>query len=199
METKILVVDDDKDICRVISRDLSEQGYKINCVYTGSDAVSKIKNEHYDLLIIDLLLPDVIGTDLVKKIREFNNESKIIILTANPSTETVIQTLRNGISDYITKPYDSAYLRTVIKNVIDTTNENLVELKELGNRIKQVRLEKDLTITEVAAKTDLSKSFISMLERGHKFATLNTLLRIAKELDFDLKFMLRKFKNKNMN
>jgi DNA-binding response OmpR family regulator len=192
-DARILIIDDDRDVCRVLSRELMDLGYHVSYVLTGKDGVNKVRKNYFDVVILDLKLPDLQGIEVLRRIREFNNTVKILVLTGNPSFESAIETIRNEVADYITKPYDSGYLKTKLKKVLKdkrTDKEVLLGLKELGMKIRELRTKRNVTLTEFANKLQLSKSFISELERGKKFATVHTLTNIAHELNVDLKFLV---------
>lgn len=195
MKNKILIIDDDKDVCKTLTNNLSEEGYRTRFVFNGLDGVAKVKKEEYDLIILDLKLPDIYGTEVLKRIRSFNKEVVIIILTAYPSIETAIETLKNRASDYILKPFDINHLRVVIKRelVKRSTKEELrlTEITDIGRRIKELRKNKELTLDALAERTKLSKSFLSELERQKKFPRLDTLQTIARELGVSVYFFFK--------
>ena len=100
----ILVVDDDKSILRTFTRILQKSGYEIDVAETGREAMDKAENQHYDLALVDIRLPDMDGTDLLSKLkRQLQNTVKIMI-TGFPSLETGVKALDEGADAYLVKP-----------------------------------------------------------------------------------------------
>ena len=102
---KILVVDDDKNICELLNIYLKNEGYNVVFAYDGSDAVNKAKEEKPDLIVLDVMMPIINGWEACKLIRQFTNVP-IIMLTALDTLENKVQGLNIGADDYIVKPFE---------------------------------------------------------------------------------------------
>ena len=102
---KILVVDDDKNICELLEIYLKSEGYETVFAYDGSEAVTTAKKENPDLIILDVMMPVINGWEACKLIRNFSNVP-IIMLTALDTLENKIQGLNIGADDYIVKPFE---------------------------------------------------------------------------------------------
>lgn len=102
---KILVVDDDKNICELLNIYLKNEGYEVVFAYDGSDAVNKAKEEKPDLIVLDVMMPIINGWEACKLIRQFTNVP-IIMLTALDTLENKVQGLNIGADDYIVKPFE---------------------------------------------------------------------------------------------
>ena len=102
---KILVVDDDKNICELLNIYLKNEGYKTVFAYDGSSAVTKAKEEMPDLIVLDVMMPVINGWEACKLIRQFSNVP-IIMLTALDTVENKVQGLNIGADDYIVKPFE---------------------------------------------------------------------------------------------
>ena len=102
---KILVVDDDKNICELLNLYLKKEGYEVVFAYDGSEAVSKAKEENPNLILLDVMMPVINGWEACKLIRQFSNVP-IIMLTALDTTENKVQGLNIGADDYIVKPFE---------------------------------------------------------------------------------------------
>ncbi len=115
MVTKtILVVDDDKSILRSFTRILQRCGYKVDTAETGREALERTKNRHYDMLLLDIRLPDMQGTDLLVRAKmELRGTTKIII-TGYPSVETGVAALDGGADNYLIKPVQPAELLNIV-------------------------------------------------------------------------------------
>lgn len=136
---KILVIDDDRDVCEVLIKNLVSLGYGADSAFSGQEGIEKAKKDRYDLIILDLKLPDLYGTEVLKKIRKFNKDVIIIILTAYPSVETAIETLKNNrASDFICKPFNIDHLRIVIESQLEQRKVKK-DLKLMGRADKRKR------------------------------------------------------------
>lgn len=104
MTDKILVVDDEKEIVDLVSLYLKNEGYEVTALYSGSDALKSIQNESFDLAILDIMMPEIDGLILCRKIRE-HHQYPIIMLTAKGETMDKVTGLTLGADDYMTKPF----------------------------------------------------------------------------------------------
>ena len=102
---KILVVDDDKNICELLNLYLKKEGFEVIFAYDGSEAVSKAKVENPNLIVLDVMMPIINGWEACKLIRQFT-DVPIIMLTALDTTENKVQGLNIGADDYIVKPFE---------------------------------------------------------------------------------------------
>ena len=102
---RILVVDDEKVIVKGICFNLRSDGYEVDAGYDGAQAVEMARANHYDLLILDLMMPKIDGLQACMKIREFSNVP-IIMLTARSEDADKIIGLESGADDYMTKPFN---------------------------------------------------------------------------------------------
>jgi two-component system alkaline phosphatase synthesis response regulator PhoP len=105
---RILIVDDDREIVRLVKAYLEKAGYTVLCAYDGETALHTLRREHPDLLVLDLMLPDRDGWDLTRLIRSDQSlaETPIIMLTARVEDSDKIVGLEMGADDYITKPFN---------------------------------------------------------------------------------------------
>lgn len=117
MKEKILVVDDEKDILELISYNLSKNGYRVETVTSGEDALEKIKENDYDLIILDLMLPGVDGLDICKIIKSDKHKSgiPIVMVTAKSEEADKVAGLEIGADHYVTKPFSPRELLAIVK------------------------------------------------------------------------------------
>ena len=116
MTTKtILVVDDDKSILRTFIRILQKNGYKIDAVETGKEAIEKADMRHYDLALVDIKLPDMDGTDLLAKMKKPLQNTIKIMVTGFPSVESGVRALDEGADAYLVKPVKPEELLMLIE------------------------------------------------------------------------------------
>lgn len=102
---KILIVDDDKELCKLIRRSVIHENIEAEYCYSGLFAIEKIKEEKYELVILDVMMPDMDGFETLERIREFSNVP-ILMLTSKDSSSSKVLGLRSGADDYLTKPFD---------------------------------------------------------------------------------------------
>ena len=105
MSRKVLVVDDEKLIVKGIRFNLEQDGMEVDCAYDGEEAVEKAKENKYDIILLDLMLPKMDGLEVCQQIREFSNVP-IVMLTAKGEDMDKILGLDYGADDYITKPFN---------------------------------------------------------------------------------------------
>lgn len=123
MAKKILVVDDDLNIQEMLNSGLSRYGYAIQVSGSAIDALSLVERTKFDLLIIDVMMPDIDGITLCKTIRNMDKSADIpiIILTALSDAETMNDALLFGAVDYIVKPFDIRALKEKIEAALNKT------------------------------------------------------------------------------
>ena len=131
MSKKVLVVDDDKNICELLSLYLKKEGYQVAFAYDGSEAVTKAKEEAPNIIILDVMMPVINGWEACKLIRQFS-DVPIIMLTALDTLENKVQGLNIGADDYIVKPFEPVEVVARINAHIrrqDAGNDKNVEVK----------------------------------------------------------------------
>jgi DNA-binding response OmpR family regulator len=111
----ILIVDDDESILRSLSRVLHKNGYSVEVATTASEALNKLKNRHFDLALIDVILPDMKGTELLVKAKEDLKQTVKFIITGYPSAETGAKARDEGADAFILKPISMVELLSVIQ------------------------------------------------------------------------------------
>lgn len=129
----ILVVDDDKDICLVLSKFLSKNNYSVATAYTGEDGLKLLRSNDYDLILCDYKLPDLTGIELLQKIKILNSSAAVIIITGYSDVKTAVETFRYGASDYVTKPLYPDELLVTIKETIAKSQSKLHAHNGNGN------------------------------------------------------------------
>lgn len=131
----ILIVDDDKEINALIDMYLKKNGFRTTCVYNGQNIQSVLRNNNFDLVILDIMLPGVDGLSLCKIIRQ-THSMPIIMLSAADSTADRVAGLELGADDYVPKPFSSRELLARIKAQLrrsqgELTNKSLESLKKI--------------------------------------------------------------------
>ena len=118
MENSILIIDDDRKLCALLSEELNEIGYYTHFVTNVPDAVNYLNPSNVNLILLDLKMPDKDGFYLLEKIRQSNKDVKIIVLTANIDIESAVKAAKYGVDDYILKPYNFDKLLLATRRVL---------------------------------------------------------------------------------
>jgi two-component system copper resistance phosphate regulon response regulator CusR len=103
---RILVVEDQRNVARVVAKGLREQGYAVDVSYDGAEASERLELETYDLAILDLMLPGLDGIEVCRRLRERGATTPVLMLTARDDKASRIEGLDTGADDYLTKPFD---------------------------------------------------------------------------------------------
>lgn len=114
----LLVVDDNKELVKIIKTYLRRRGFNILTAYTAHEALRIIEKEKIDVMLLDLMLPDMPGQDVLKLIREMNSDIGIIVITGVKDIQTAVELMKAGADDYITKPFRLSELEEKIKEVV---------------------------------------------------------------------------------
>ena len=114
---RILVIEDEKELCDSIKEGLILDGYEVDACYNGLDGEEMATIEPYDLILLDLTLPDMDGMDILKSVRSQNALVPILILSARVQTEDKVEGLDRGANDYLTKPFDFSELEARIRSL----------------------------------------------------------------------------------
>ncbi len=117
MNSRILVVDDEKLIVKGIKFSLEQEGWTVDTAYDGEEALNNVKNNKYDVMILDVMLPKYDGLEVCQLVREFSN-LPIIMLTAKGEDMDKIMGLEYGADDYVTKPFNILELKARIKAIL---------------------------------------------------------------------------------
>lgn len=118
-KASILVVDDDENICKTLSLILESRGYKVDVAYSGEKAIEKSKAKAYNIALLDIVLPDIQGTKLLKKLRETTPKMIKIMVTGYPKLENAIEALNYNADAYMTKPVNPENLIKVIEEKLE--------------------------------------------------------------------------------
>ena len=134
---KILVVDDERDICRALEFLLSREGYKVTTAYSGRDALKKIESGDFDLVISDLKMEEIDGMQVLERALEMNPNLIVIIMTAFASVESAVEAMKKGASDYIVKPFINEDVKMTVRRLLEHKKvlfENLVLRQQLSQQ-----------------------------------------------------------------
>jgi DNA-binding NtrC family response regulator len=166
---------------------LAKDGFAVKALTSPQGAVEEIKTGKYHLVILDLMMPQIDGIELLEQIRKVDSDIAVIIFTGYPSLETAVASMKLDVVDYIKKPFNPDEFSLVIERVIKrkglarSPEEELH--KVIGSSIRELRKESSLTLKQMARRTSLSVSLLSQIERAESSASIASLYKIALALD----------------
>ncbi len=119
-QKRVLVVDDEPKIYHLIEELLKLEGYQVDESFSGIEALQMLKMYDYQMLLTDLKMPGIDGQELISKAKKSCPEIRTIMVTGYATVDTAVQSLRRGIDDYITKPFNIFELRKAVKQTLHT-------------------------------------------------------------------------------
>lgn len=131
--TRIMVADDEESMRWVLSKALKRKGFEVDLAHDGRQALELIKDNCYDLAILDIKMPGINGLDLLDRIRELKSDLLVVIMTAEASMKNAIEAMKRGAYDYITKPFDL--------DVIDAIVEKVSRAREIRGEVANLKQE----------------------------------------------------------
>ncbi|MFB9973446.1 response regulator transcription factor [Allobacillus sp. SKP2-8] len=187
MDRRILIVDDEDSITTLIEYNLEQEGYETVVYQDGKQAYEAAKNDHFDLIVLDLMLPSMDGMEICQKLRQDNIHTPIIMLTAKRHEQDMITGLEYGADDYMTKPFSPKELVTRVKVVLRRTQP----VEESGKQIRLAHIRVDPETYEVFKEDELveftKKEFdllIYLVKRKNKPVPRAKLLKDVWDFDF---------------
>ncbi len=164
MANKVLIIDDDPDICLLMKRFLEKNGFEVDTAGNGEEAVEKLRKTMFDVALLDYKLPDYSGLEILQKLRLLHNQIQVIIITGYSDLKTAVDTLKHGAFDYVTKPLHPDEILHTIHSALDkisTNKEDLNNAKESKQRTPGKRISPDKFI---AGSTDQAQTVIKHIE-----------------------------------
>ncbi len=116
---RILIVDDEDGMRRLLGRVLTREGYETSTVGSGAEALRLVANERFDLVVTDIKMPEMDGLQLLGELKEFEPSLLIIVMTAYGTIENAVQALRLGAYDYITKPFETDEIKLTVAKALE--------------------------------------------------------------------------------
>jgi len=128
----VLLVEDEENLHEALKLNLELEGYEITSAYNGTEALRKVEQEYFDLIIMDVMLPEVDGITVTEMIRIQNNEVPILILSAKNTSADRVLGLKKGADDYLTKPFNLEELLLRVHKLIEK-NKKMQEKDSVGD------------------------------------------------------------------
>src|ERR1700744_3569725 len=118
--TQVLIVDDEPNLRKILSAQLSRDGYDVLTAEDGEQGLDLLREHHIDLVITDLKMPKVDGMTLLKRALEEDPELPIVLITAHGTIDTAVEALQRGAFDFVTKPFDKDEVRQIVSKALKT-------------------------------------------------------------------------------
>jgi two-component system, NtrC family, response regulator HydG len=135
---RLLIIDDDKDICLVLSKFLTKNNYEVDVAHRGDEGLKLLRTHDYTLILCDYRLPDFTGVEMLRKIKLLQPSVAVIIITGYSDVRTAVETFRYGANDYVTKPlYPDELLVTIRETIAKNEKRNSVELEESTPEVRR--------------------------------------------------------------
>ena len=131
-KSNILLVEDEENLHETLKLNLEMEGYEVSSAFNGTEALKKIANEYFDLIIMDIMLPEVDGIAVTESVRVNNNEVPILMLSAKNAGSDRVLGLKKGADDYLTKPFNLEELLLRVEKLINK-NKKLQEKETVGD------------------------------------------------------------------
>lgn len=194
-EIKILVVDDEEPLRRLLKKELSRKGFSVEAAPDGEAALALLKTNPFDVILLDIVMPGVDGISLMKRLKNDPESPAIIVLTGRATVETAVEAMKNGAYDYLTKPYKLDELVIIINRAYEygklsvksrLLQQELVREKAPFELIgRSARIQEILSLIRKIAPTD-SPVFIQGESGTGKELVANTIWHYSRRGNFPL-------------
>jgi len=191
---RVMVVDDDQSVCDTVRMILEGSGYEVKTCLTAESALRACKRSACHIVLLDVKMPHVSGTDLLCQLRQADSNMGVIMMTAYPNVATAAEAMRAGGRDYITKPFTEQQLLDAVgrlsaeMGLVHSSEEDLIGL--VGHRIRDRRQQRRMTLQQLAERAGITASQLSQVELGKSAASMWTLARVSSALGIRLSKLL---------
>ena len=141
---KVLIVDDAPDTLEIIQKLLHYEGYAVTVASTGEEGIKKVEAEKPEVVLMDINLPGMDGTEALRRIRGINPFQCVIMLTAFATVDNAIQALKEGASDFVKKPFENDHLIHIVNQCVEKS-KTLMEKEKLEEEVRRLSITDDLT------------------------------------------------------
>ena len=168
---KIILIEDESSVVSFIKKGLQELDYEISVALDGSTGIKMVDSNDFDMIILDIMLPDINGLEVCKEIRKKNKTVPILFLTALDSSENIVMGLESGGDDYLVKPFKFIELVARIKSLLRRSGHNNgADSNEIENDENIYQFE-DLTVNDYTKKVSRNGAEISLTSTEYKLLT----------------------------
>ena len=166
-KANILLVEDEENLHEPLKLNLEMEGYTVTSAYDGTEALKHIANEYFDLIILDVMLPEIDGVTVAETVRVNNNNVPILMLSAKNASADRVLGLKKGADDYLTKPFNLEELLLRVEKLINKNKklldkENIGDTYTFGNNLVDFKAQDAITFD--GKKVELSKKEAQLLK-----------------------------------
>jgi len=183
---RALVIDDEVENADLFKLILSKEGYQVTSLTDPTQAVGELKAHDYHLVVLDMMMPQMSGTEVLREIRKWDDDIAVIVATGYPTVDSAVESLKLSASDYVKKPVEPAVFIETVRNVLSKkgiSRDPEADLhRNIGRFIREGRTGQSLTLKQLARRTGLSVSLLSQIERAESSASISSLYKIAAAL-----------------
>ncbi len=185
-KANILLVEDEENLHEPLKLNLEMEGYTVTSAYDGTEALKAIANEYFDLIILDVMLPEVDGITVAETVRINNNDVPILMLSAKNASADRVLGLKKGADDYLTKPFNLEELLLRVEKLINKNKklnekESIGDTYSFGNNLVDFKAQD--AITYDGKKVELSKKEAQLLkllfENKNEVVTREKILQVV--------------------
>ncbi len=176
---------------------LEADGYTVKALNDSTNVESEVRDGDYHVLVLDLMMPKLDGIEVLRRVRKIDTDIGVIIFTGFPHYESAAAAMDLRAVGYLKKPINVDEFRKVLERVL--RDKGLVRLpveqlqRSIGDIIRNMRKEKDLTLKQMSHRTSLSVSLLSQIERAESAASIESLYRIALALGVRIRDLFGEF------
>jgi two-component system, OmpR family, response regulator len=127
---RILIIDDTKNIRLLTTKALTSEGYEVDSVDNGQQGVELFCRSKYDLVLVDIRMPYLSGTEVLKQIKDIDKSIPVVIITAYPTVKNAVDCMKQGAVDYLRKPFTAERIKEIVKELINKENVALDKNKD---------------------------------------------------------------------
>lgn len=162
MAKKMLIVDDEKNIRLMLDQALATAGYEVTTAIDGEHALDKVKESHFDLMLLDMKLPGMDGIEVLRGVSHLRPDLPVIMITAHGTVETAVEAMKLGAVDYLRKPFAPDEIRSIVAQVL-----------------QRQRLQPDHPADDVETLIEQAKLLLSRREFDRAGSLLNSARQLA--------------------
>lgn len=164
---RVLVVEDEHRIAQAIKEGLEQESYAVDVCYDGESGYNAASSEEYDIILLDVMMPEMNGYEVCKKLRDDGNHTPILILTAKDQPKDIVKGLNTGADDYLAKPFPFEVLLARIRALLRRPHDTAAEILQVG----------DLTLD--SNSREVARAGTQILLSSKEYAILEYLMRNA--------------------
>jgi len=168
MSDKILIVDDEPSNRKILGQELTHRGYAVETANDGSEALRKAESARPDLVILDYMMPDLTGLDVLKELRKREDDTPVVMITAYGTVDRAVQAMKEGAYDFITRPFEPDHIALVVQKALERQRlKRKVQVlsEEVGQRYRLIigASPKMIHVAELAKKAASSNATLMLL------------------------------------